>query len=86
LCDQNSIEWIAPRENYRTWPPETTIALVADIDSGGGAVNVYRTPGDKFVDGIGEKDKNDIVLVLWDRSWWYYTIGSVRIGYIKRGI
>jgi hypothetical protein len=48
-----------------------------------GAFNIYETPRDKYVGGIGEKDKARIVMVRWKSNWWYYYIGSVRIGYIK---
>lgn len=81
---QKSIEWSTAQPNVRTWPPETTVMVAVDIKQGEkGAVNIYETPRDKYVGGIGEKDKARIVMVRWNSNWWYYYIGSVRIAYIK---
>lgn len=58
--------------------------VAVDIKQRGtGAFNIYETPRDKYVGGIGEKDKERIAMVRWKSNWWYYYIGSVRIGYIR---
>lgn len=69
----------------RIWPPENTTAVVVDIYKDGGAVNIYETPGDKFLDGVGSGDVDSLVMIPWNKSWWYYSIGSLRVGYIAGG-
>jgi hypothetical protein len=49
-----------------------------------GAVNVYETPGDKFIGGVGSEDAESLVMIPWNERWWYYSIGSLRVGYIKK--
>lgn len=80
----NSFEWITPTNNIRIWPPENTAMLVVDIHAQGGAINIYETPRDKFVGGVGEKESGNLVLVSWKNNWWYYSIGLLRVGYITR--
>lgn len=80
----NSIEWITPTNNIRIWPPENTTLLVVDIHVQGGAINIYETPRDKFIGGVGEKESENLVLIPWRNNWWYYSIGLLRVGYITR--
>jgi hypothetical protein len=80
----NSIEWTTPTNNIRIWPPENTALLVVNIHVQGGAINIYETPRDKFIGGVGEKESENLVLVSWKNNWWYYSIGSLRVGYIAR--
>lgn len=68
----------------RIWPPEKTAAIVVNVDMNGGAVNIYGTPGDKFVGGVGREDTGSLVIIPWDKRWWYYSIGSLQVGYIKK--
>ena len=67
----------------RLWPPEGTTALLIDVSSEGGAVNVYETPRDKFVEGVGQKESENLVLISWQANWFYYSIGSVRVAYLS---
>ena len=68
----------------RIWPPEGTTAVLIDVDSEGGAFNVYETPRDKFVEGVGQKESDNFVLIMWQANWFYYSIGSVRVIYLSR--
>jgi hypothetical protein len=34
--------------------------------------------------GIGSEDAESLVMIPWNERWWYYSIGSLRVGYIKK--
>lgn len=85
LCkDCELISWISPTTEPPTKisPPELTVAVVVNISQEGGAIRIFDTPGDGYVDGVGTEDVEKLVIVPWSRSWWYYSIGSLRIGYL----
>ncbi|OJD13487.1 hypothetical protein AJ78_06059 [Emergomyces pasteurianus Ep9510] len=79
-----SIEWITPTNNIRTSPPSSILAVVVDIGSNAGAVRIHEAEGGKFVDGVGTEEAGHVVIVPWDGNWYYYTIGRIRLGYIRR--
>lgn len=79
-----TIEWFSPTNNVRTSPSPGTLAVVVDIGSNAGAVRIHEIDGGKFVDGVGTEESGKVVLVPWDGDWYYYTIGKIRLGYIRR--
>lgn len=56
-------------------PPKDTIAMAFDIQGGQGVVRIVDKEKDQPVDGVGPtKDDANTVIVLWQSTWWYYTI------------
>ncbi|QSS64923.1 hypothetical protein I7I51_01998 [Histoplasma capsulatum] len=84
VINHPSIEWITPTNNIRTSPPSSTLAVAVDIGSNAGAVRIHEAEGGKFVDGVGTEEAGHVVIVPWDGNWYYYTIGRIRLGYIRR--
>jgi len=65
-------------------PPNNTIAVVVDISKAGGRIKIYDTPSGSYVDSVAMEDSEALVMVPWDSSWWYYSIGSLKVRYIIR--
>lgn len=77
--------WTTPSNDVRVNPPENTVAVVVDVRGGQGAINILNTENNKYVDKVGPiKGADNLVMVLWRSSWWYYAIGSVRVAHIGR--
>ena len=38
---------------------------------------------DKQFEKIGMEERGNQIIVRWERGWWYYVAGSLRIGYVK---
>lgn len=64
-------------------PPENTVVVV-DVRGNQGAIRIVDKKDNKYVDGIGTEETRKLVMVPWNSSWWYYTIGSIRVAYIGK--
>ena len=84
--DCELLSWKDQTEHLKVEPPKNTIAMVFDVRGGQGAVRIVDKERDQPVDGIGPtKDGADIVIVPWQSTWWYYTIGQdVRAARIRK--
>jgi hypothetical protein len=60
---------------------------VVDVRNNRGAIKIHEEGSNEFVDGVGieevEEAKN-LVIVVWDSKWYYYAVGTLRVGYIKQ--
>ena len=66
-------------------PPKNTVAVVVDVRSGQGAIHIIRTQDNKHVDKVGPvKEGENLVMVPWENTWWYYAIGSVYVAHIEK--
>lgn len=69
-----------------TSAPSNTVAIIVEVSSAGGAMNVGRPVptklGMEFVDRVGLEDAENIVVIAWQPEWRYYTIGNVGIKYV----
>jgi len=83
--DCDPLEWMTPSNNVRMDPPQNTVALVVDVRGSQGAIRIANTQDNKYADEVGPvKEAGNLVMVTWKSNWWYYTIGSVRVAYIRR--
>lgn len=87
-CDQCSIIPGPTTEvPYKTLPPPNTIAVLVNISSDGGAIKIgENSDNDLGVDAVGMVGTNDadgLIIVPWDVRWWFYSIGSIEIKYVK---
>lgn len=60
--------------------------MVFDVQGGQGAVSIIDKEKNKPVDDLGPtKDGKNILIVPWQSTWWYYTIGQdVRAARIRK--
>ena len=56
--------------------------VIVDIQERG-AINIFNKTGDAYVDGVGIEDANALVVIPWDDNWWFFSIGKLRVGYLK---
>jgi hypothetical protein len=80
-CD---MEWIEQAKNIHIHPPDDTLAVVVYVPSKRGAMFIHETEGGDYLDGVGAEDTECYVIIPWDNRWYYYTIGSIRLGYIRK--
>lgn len=78
------MSWANPPKGTRIFPPENTAAVVVDLTDSQGALRIFETEGDRFVDMVGMEEKGNQILVPWDTSWWLRVSGQLRIGYISK--
>jgi hypothetical protein len=64
-------------------PPEKTIAIVVDISKEGGRLKIFDKPTDEYIGTVAAEDSGRLVMVPWNSRWWYYSIGSLEVRYIK---
>ncbi|KAM5431522.1 hypothetical protein McanMca71_004758 [Microsporum canis] len=85
ICDDNhDTDWQPSANNVRIKPPEKTSFVVVDIRDNRGAIFVHESASNEYVGGIGMDEQGNVVLIPWSPDWHYYTIGSLRVGYIER--
>lgn len=84
--DCELLSWKVIKEHFKEEPPEDTIAMVFDVQGGQGAVSIIDKEKNKPVDDLGPtKDGKNILIVPWQSTWWYYTIGQdVRAARIRK--
>lgn len=63
-------------------PPDKTAAIVIDLRSNQGAIEIVDRQSDAYVDRVGTEEAGHTVMVTWKAEWWYYCLGTVRVGYI----
>ena len=83
-CDCDTPNWTMPPKNIPTTPPEGTVAIVVDVGTRRGAIYVHETGSDEYVVGVGIEEAGNVVMVPWDSSWFYYSIGSTRLAYMVK--
>jgi hypothetical protein len=49
-----------------------------------GAVLIHERRDGKYKGGVGTEDQGYMVMVPWSNDWYYYSIGSTRLAYIKK--
>jgi len=90
MCDTCGIpQWIAPTNRTIITPPNDTMAIIVDVrvkgGEGGGAFFIHEKQNNEYVDMVGMDHRGELVMVIWDGEWCYYTVGSLpRIGYIGK--
>jgi len=65
-------------------PPENTVVVVVDVRGNQGAIRIVDKSDNKYVDGVGTEEAGKLVMLPWNSSWWFYTIGSIRVGYVAK--
>ena len=80
--DCDSPVWISPSKNVRMEPPENTVVVVVDIRSNQGAIYIVNKQTDGYVDHVGTDVAGNLIMVPWNKDWWYYCLGSTRLAYI----
>ncbi|KAI9749788.1 MAG: hypothetical protein M4579_006738 [Chaenotheca gracillima] len=81
--DCTAPDWMTPSEDVRMIPPEDTVALVIDIGQNQGAIQIVEKQANKYVDMVGTEEAGNMVMIPWNKDWWFYCIGSTRVGYIR---
>ncbi|OCL12970.1 hypothetical protein AOQ84DRAFT_131021 [Glonium stellatum] len=81
--DCEAPDWIKP-DGTRTNPPNDTVAIVVDMRNNVGAVLIHERRDGKYKGGVGTEDQGYMVMVPWSNDWYYYSIGSTRLAYIKK--
>ncbi|KAF2175341.1 hypothetical protein K469DRAFT_702363 [Zopfia rhizophila CBS 207.26] len=76
--------WISPQNRTRIYPPDNTAAIVVDVRNNKGAVNIHKKDSSEFVDMVGTEESGKLVIVPWNNSWFYYSVGSLKVGYIAK--
>lgn len=64
--------------------PENTIAVVIDIGQKNGAFRIFDNTTGKYLEGVGVEEKGRMVMIPWDSSWNYDTIGTLRFAYLLK--
>ena len=74
-----------PAVDKRVNPPKGIEAVVVDVRSRKGAINIFETKGNNYIDKVGyiQEDRN-VVIVPWTATWWFYPIGSVNVAFLER--
>lgn len=88
-CDECRIESGPSTETiYQTSPPENTVAVVIDISSVGGSLNIHQTSDNKwgnvFIGMVGMEDSENgdrLVILPWEARWYYRSLGAIKIKY-----
>jgi len=75
--------WITPPNRKRIYPPVGTVAIVVDVRTNRGAINIHEKESNEFIDGVGIEEAGKLVIVPWDSTSYYYAVGTVRVAYIK---
>lgn len=75
---------MSPPKRTRMYPPDSTAAIVVDVRNGKGGVNIHKKESNGWVDMVGIEERGKLVIVPWDKSWFYYVVGSVQVGYMAR--
>ena len=60
--------------------------IVVDVRNYLGALRIFENEGSKFVAGVGSEEAGKMVMIPWTSTWWYQTIGSLRVGYIVKKV
>lgn len=77
-------KWTTPPESHDVKPPENTIAVVVDLRSDQGTIIIFSKEAIPFYDRVGtDKEKGNLIIVPWNREWWYFPVGVTRIAYIQ---
>ncbi|QSS61776.1 hypothetical protein I7I51_03953 [Histoplasma capsulatum] len=85
VCDDSSDpDWQPLANNVRIKPSENTSFVVVDIRNKQGASFVNESENNEYVGGVGTDEQGNVVMIPWNHGWYYYTIGSLRIGYMKK--
>jgi hypothetical protein len=61
-----------------------TVAIVVDVRNSRGAINIHETQSNDWVDQVGTEETGKLVIVLWKSNWYYYSVGSLPVGYIVK--
>ncbi|EDN08100.1 predicted protein [Histoplasma mississippiense (nom. inval.)] len=81
VCDDSSDpDWQPLANNVRIKPSENTSFVVVDIRNKQGASFVNESENNEYVGGVGTDEQGNVVMIPWNHGWYYYTIGSLRIG------
>jgi len=62
--------------------PDKTVAVVIDVRQQIGALRIFENDTGKYLDGVGTEEKGKLVMIPWNKTWNYDTVGSIRLGYI----
>ncbi len=58
------------------------MAIVVDVRNNRGAINIHDTQSEDWVDQVGTEESGKLVIVPWNSSWFYYSVGSLAVRYI----
>ena len=60
------------------------MAVVVDVRDNIGAIKIFEADGNKHVDSVGTEEAGKLVIVPWNNGWFYYCVGSLQVGYMKK--
>lgn len=63
-------------------PPENTAVIVVDVRSTLGAIQIANELNE-YIAGVGTEELGKLVMIPWNKNWWYYSIGTIRLAYIR---
>lgn len=64
-------------------PPEKIVAVIFDVGDRQGAIEIMDKQTNEYVDGVGTEAAGNLVMIPWNKSWWYFSRVSTRLAYIE---
>jgi len=80
---QPGIIWTNPPGGSQTTLDETTIAIIVDVGNQG-AIRIFKKSDEEYVDGVGTPRNGALVIVPWNKDWYYSAVGQLRVGHIRK--
>lgn len=74
--------WMTPERSNTYSPPGGTVAVVVDLRENIGGIKIHLNSNDDFVGMVGTEERGFFVTIPWQEEWNFYSVGSVRVGYI----
>ena len=78
-----SLDWTTPARNSRVEPPKDTVAIVVDVRSNKGAIEIGDKDSNKHIEHIGTEELGHTVVLLWKPSWFYGSRGTTRVAHVR---